>query len=262
MKAIFLLVTLACSVQLFSQVPNPSFENWQDVQSWEEPVNWETNNGNSFISVTKVDQLTNGTYAMKVESRGPSFEGFAPGITCTSFEPNNYTNAMFLDYRIDSLSGGGNIEIIVWQLANNVYEQIGYWTTDLITTQVKPLLLPYSQLNQDTIKIEIRANSLLSPTGYFGHAEIIVDNIEQGFVDSVQKIKDNSLIKVYPNPSQGNIRVTNCSDCNYSLYAIDGSLINSGKVNNEIILIKDRGVYNLVLDDRETRYSSRVVVEK
>lgn len=204
MKLLLSLITVLILNPIFSQIPNSSFEDWYIENTLEVPLNWSTNNfNNGFVSVTKVESLTNGAHAMKVESKGLSFEGFAPGFAKTTFLPIQNIKNLELSYKIDSIEAGGNIEIIVSQLEGGEFQQLGYWTTNQKTSGIGYLQIPFNLINSDSLKIEIFANNHLTPTGYEGHAEIIVDELRMNLTSSTIKSSLKEEMIITPNPSTG-----------------------------------------------------------
>ncbi len=244
-----------------AQIPNASFENWEQENTWEVPTNWTTNNDeNNFISVTKVESLTDGDFAMKVETNGPSFEGLAPGIASCIFLPNGNSNTLEFSYRIDSLIAGGNVEAIILQLKNDHFNQIGYWKLDVVTQGIESLQIPLNSINSDSIKIEIRANSLLTPLGYEGYAEIIVDRLELELTSSSTNPK-KSKIKLFPNPSNGHFTIENCNGCKYQAYNTNGKIVKQGVILDRQVEIDDVGIYSLYIQKSNYRIQKKVIVQ-
>ena len=74
------------------QIPNASFENWVIENNFETPEFWHTNNySTNFTSVSKVDYLTEGNFAMKVKSNGPSLKE-STGLCVLYILPNAQYN--------------------------------------------------------------------------------------------------------------------------------------------------------------------------
>jgi hypothetical protein len=263
MKVSLIVVTILTITQVFSQIPNSSFEYWEQNSTWEFPSGWITNNINfTFVSVTKVDSLTNGDFAMKVESKGASFEGFAPGYALCTFISNNSFDSLGFSYRIDSIESDANIEVIVSQLNGSKYQQVGYWTTNQVTSGIEILRMPIVLINTDSIKLEVRANSILMPTGWEGHAEIIVDNMNLGLISSIKYPAYEDDIILYPNPSNGFITVEDIEmNIPYQLCTLDGKVIKFGILTDKTIEIQNTGVFILKLKIKDNWISKKIVVE-
>jgi len=236
MREIIVLISILITTPIFSQIPNGSFENWEQENSWEIPTNWQTNNAEmDFVSVTKVESLTDGDYAMKVESKGTSFEGYAPGIAQCAFMPSSSFNNIEISYTIDSIEGEGNIEIVASQNSDSTYLQIAYWKQESITTGIQSLQLPLSPVNGDSLKIEVRANSQLTALGYEGHAEIIVDMMELSLTSSTINYSLYDNITLYPNPFNNTLILCfpQIGQGKIELFTMEGRKVYSKRIENK-----------------------------
>ncbi len=188
-----------------SQIPNAGFEEWDSIVGVEEPVNWNTKNIEKFISVEKVPCLTQGQYAIKVSSNGPSFEGTSSGVAKTRFKPLHIYNTLLADIKIDTIDSG-KVEIILNQIVGGNVNQIGYWTKDTTTNGINniEILVDYETL--DTIEILIIAHNTPGPLGSIGYSEIVVDNMNFANTNSIDDIKTNGFF-VFPNPSKNILSV-------------------------------------------------------
>lgn len=264
MKLIIVFISILVSTSIFSQIPNGSFENWKLENTLEIPENWSTNNALiNFVSVTKVESLTDGDYAMKVESKGTSFEGYAPGIAKNTFIPTTSFNTLELSYKIDSIEAGGNIEIVVSQYSGNAYLQIGYWKGENMSTGIESLQLPLIPVNGDSIRIEVRANSQLSPLGYVGHSEIIVDMMDLSLTLSTINPSSYDDILLYPNPTNKKFTIKGVKKKSpYIIYNFEGRLVKSGLLEDNSIEIDNNGVFYLKLQVEDRWVTKKLVVEK
>lgn len=264
MKTILVILSVLTTTQLFSQIPNGSFESWEQKNTWEVPRYWSTNNADmDFVSVTKVESITDGDYAMKVESKGTSFEGFAPGIAQTSFKPATSFNTLEFSYQIDSIIAGGNIEIVVSQYIENAYVQIGYWKQETATSGIQFLQLPLNSVNEDSIKIVVRANSHLTELGYVGHADITVDKMDLSMTSSTTNHPSIDDVFIYPNPTNKQFTINRVkNNTPFLLYNFEGQLIKSGLLIDNIVEIDTPGEYNLILQIEDTWVVKKVVVKK
>jgi len=264
MREIIVLISILITTPMFSQIPNGSFENWEQENSWEIPTNWQTNNAEmDFVSVTKVESLTDGDFAMKVESKGHSFEGYAPGIAQCAFMPSSSFNTLEISYTIDSIEGEGNIEIVVSQYSDSTYLQIAYWKQESITTGIQSLQLPLSPVNGDSLKIEVRANSQLTALGYEGHAEIIVDMMELSLTSSTTNSSLYEDVTLYPNPTNNKVTINGIKNKTpYLLYDSEGRLIKSGFLEDNSIEIDNSGVFNIRLQIEDVWIVKMIIVKK
>jgi hypothetical protein len=224
------LIILSVLVNSFSQVTNPSFELWNNINGIDQPEGWITNNKNGFVSVKKVPKLTNGDYAMNVKSNGISIEGRAPGSAKCSFIAAPQVNQILMNYRIDSINSPGEILITVKQKNGNQDVQLTQWSSKYTTQGIETLLLSFNQVSIDSMSIEILANSKLSSLGYVGYAEIIIDDISLNSSVAVDDlIKDDEELEVILN---GQLVVQFPLACHITLLAVNGAVINSYHYNN------------------------------
>ena len=137
-------------MSIHTQIPNASFENWVIENNFETPEFWHTNNySTNFTSVSKVDYLTEGNFAMKVKSNGPSFEGKHRVVRTVHFYPMpNIIFGIILQNWLDCFQEGSILVIIitVWR---NDYKRIGTWTSETMTTQIEQAQLPFKLVNND-----------------------------------------------------------------------------------------------------------------
>jgi len=264
MKALITILYIFFFCGLFAQIPNGSFENWETDLTDENPSHWTTNNvGPNFISVTKVMSLTDGLFAMKIKSRGPSFEGLGPGKVYCYLLPTNVYNTLSMTYRIDSLDTECNIEMIISQLNGQEEEQIGYWKRESVSNQDETLEIQLSKNVSDTLKIEIRANSRATPIGYSGHAEVVVDEMSLSYLSATNTEKKSEIMLFFPNPSTGSIFFKNLRHNSvFELYNIDGKLLKSGEITNELIHIQDEGAYILKYGTLDDWKVNKLIVRK
>lgn len=195
-------------MSIHAQIPNASFENWVIENNFETPEFWHTNNySTNFTSVSKVDYLTEGNFAMKVKSNGPSFEGKAPGYAYCTFLPNAQYNFLELSYRIDLIVSEGSILVIVSQFEGADYKRIGTWTSETMTTQIEQAQLPFKLVNNDSVKVEIFAATKITSLGYEGYSEVIVDGMHLDIRSGIDTDVIDYTFQILPNPTSGMITI-------------------------------------------------------
>lgn len=264
MKTIIFLSALLSSLPLLAQFPNASFENWEQQSTWEVPANWHTNNTEmGFVSVTKVESLTDGDYAMKVVNKGISFEGYDSGQANCTFLPSGSFNQLGLSCLIDSISGGASIDILISQYDGNQYEQIGSWHTEVTTSGIKDLAIPLSPINIDSLRIDIRSNSVLTATGQVGYAEIIVDNLSLSFTSSTVSEKGYDLFRIYPIPSTGWLTLSDLAlGKRYKLHDTGGNLIEAGTLSSRSFYVKKDGLLILSIEIDDEWIHRKIMVKR
>ncbi len=235
MKTIVTLF-LFIPVFMFAQIPNNSFENWV-VGNTEYPVQWITNNNPSYISIFKVYESYSGSFAAKVVSNGPSFEGAAPGWLKTSFIPATIPTQLTLYYKCDSILSPAYGAITINQYINGINTEIGK-AEILSKTQSFTLLAISLNCSQIPDSIDIKISSVTVNNGivYEGYISIIVDDIvfsnTTGFIDPSLK----EILKLFPNPVNGylNLEVSEDFDIQNGIIQIidlNGKLLKNMTLN-------------------------------
>ena len=268
-KSILLsIIILFLSEITESQIPNAGFEEWDSIAGIEEPVNWDTKNVEKFISVEKVPYLTQGQYAIKVSSNGPSFEGTSSGMAKTRFKPLDIYNTLLADIKIDTIDSG-KVEIILNQIEGDKINQIGYWTKDTITNGINNIEIPVDYETLDTIEILIFAHNTPVPLGSIGYSEIIVDNMNFTNISSIEEIKANDFF-VFPNPSKDILSITFAVsfDGKFEIINNAGRIIKTYEIQNKVLEKLDishlpNGIYYIKAIDNKGRVSfGKFVVER
>ncbi len=250
-----------------SQIPNAGFEEWDSIGGVEEPVNWNTKNVESFISVEKVPYLTQGQYAIIVSSNGPSFEGTSSGVAKTRFKPTQIYNTLTAEIKIDTIVSG-KVEIILNQIVDENINQIGYWTKDTTTNGINNIEIPLDYETLDTIEILIFAHNTQGALGSIGYSGIVVDNLYFANISSIDKIKANDFF-VFPNPSKNVLSVKFPMRFGGKLEIIDnsGRILKTYKVQSKALEKLDisnlpKGIYFLKAIDKKksSKYNARSFV--
>ena len=104
----FVLVTfgwLVVSGEIFGQIQNGGFEEWNKTNQSELPINWDELLENSDSCVIKSIQSVEGSFALSLASRNLTEGFFGPAYLGTRFKPSGLNNRLSFYYLIDSLSG-------------------------------------------------------------------------------------------------------------------------------------------------------------
>jgi hypothetical protein len=184
MRTPFLLsILLSTSVLFAQQIPNAGFENWSMVGDVEEPDGWTTNNYPGFITVEKSTDSYSGEYAMYVINNGISFEGPLPGTASTNFTPTENANLLSFHVKVDSISGTGGVRILVFGIAEGVYDEIGSWQSSEIIPEYAYIEVETEPfMDYEEIRITIAAVGGNDETGTStGHASFFVDEMSTSF---------------------------------------------------------------------------------
>lgn len=241
---------------IYSQIPNSNFEEWILVDSIEQPMGWISNNVRFFISTEKVSSLTQGQYAVKVSSNGPSIEGTSLGVLKTKFKPAQVFDYLTMSYKIDSIEEG-KVEVKINKISNNSTTQIGYWVKDTFSNEIELIEIPLAYELLDTLEIIIIAGNTLTGIGSKGYSEIIIDEI--GLTNLTAQIELNKeVVSLFPNPTSNSITVKLSTDFYGELWIVDelGRIFqtyklkgNDSNFNIDISGLK-KGLYYLKMFDK------------
>lgn len=191
-----------------AQVPNSTFEEWQTIDSIENPTHWETNNYYvGYTPVAKTTDAIEGDYSMKVSSTAKDILGTATGYGCAHVKlvlPLEY-KYLTASVKIDTVDTEGEVSIRVkqWQAGSGLYEKIGTWKATAATKGVVQVILPIEQEGLDTVLIEVWAKNHYDPfAGTIGYTEMIIDNLQL----TTSVLVDENMQKdiswaVFPNPT-------------------------------------------------------------
>jgi Secretion system C-terminal sorting domain len=195
--------SLICSFT-FAQ-SNPNFEQWTNVQTWEAPIAWQTNNLQFFISVSKSFDAQSGMYAANLISNGPSFEGPAPGWMKTSFVPLTPCDTLYYHLKIDSIDSPGVVGVSIKGFHGGAVlfsNTVNYANETTNYNQYALPTLNQSTLAVDSIQLVFMAKSINSALGYYGHVEFKVDAVSCSNVLSLNDLSNQEAnFFPYPNPT-------------------------------------------------------------
>jgi hypothetical protein len=220
-----------------AQVPNGNFEEWQTIDSIENPVHWETNNFYvGYYPVAKASDAIEGDYSMKVSSTARDLLGGATGYGCAhvKFVPTEEYKYLTASVRVDTVDTEGEVSIRVkqWQPGSGFYEKIGTWKVTTVTNGVVQVVLPIEQTGLDTVLIEVWAKNYYDPFIFpIGYTEMIIDNLKLTTTVSTKELKNNHSWRIYPNPATDAINIQFqhpvSKPCTLRLFDIHGRLLQS-----------------------------------
>jgi hypothetical protein len=179
----------------FAQIPNGNFEEWQTVDSIENPVNWETNNYYvGYFPVAKTMNAIQGNYSLKISSTAKDVGGNATGNGCAhvKFVPTEVYKYLTASVKIDTVDTNGEVIIRV---------KIGSWKATSATSGVVQVTLPIDQVGLDTLLIEIWAKNNYELLEVPGYTEMIIDNMQLKMTVAVQEPENSPFGVLYPNPA-------------------------------------------------------------
>ncbi len=220
-----------------AQVPNGNFEEWQTIDSIENPVHWETNNFYmGYTPVAKTSDAIEGDYSMKVSSTARDLWGGATGYGCAhvKFVPTEEYKYLMASVRVDTVDteGEASIRVKQWQPGSGLYEKIGTWKDTAATNGVVQVVLPIEQAGLDTVLIEVWAKNYFDPSIFpIGYTEMIIDNLQLTTVVAAKEPNNNPGWTIYPNPATEliNIQLQKplTKPCTLRLFDFHGRLLQS-----------------------------------
>lgn len=262
----------------FSQIPNGNFEEWQTVDSIENPVHWESNNNYvGYTPVAKTFDAIEGDYSMKVSSTARDLGGGATEDGCAhvKFVPSEEYKYLTASVRVDTVAPEGEVSIRVkqWQPGSGLYEKIGTWKDTVSTNGIFQVVLPIEQIGLDTVLIEVWAKNHYDPfTGIIGYTEMIIDNLQMTTMVAAMETKNNFGWTIYPNPAKDAINIElqrpATKPCTLRLLDLQGRLVQSHDfINYSIIYMPlantSPGIYLLELVVQgEAKLTEKVVINK
>jgi hypothetical protein len=234
-----------------AQITNPSFEEWITESNYLVPLGWRTNNTLDPVirlPVTKDTFLSDGKYAMKIESIGWSFPPY--GLATTTFKAIAINNVLSFDYLVDSIRGNGsiNIKVHIGNTQNGFYQIVFNQDIKESNDIIGKIEVPIIMNNIDSVQITILAKAANNDLSPWGHASIIIDNMK---IESATKVsnqdKKNQQILIYPNPSKGDFTIEGGENASFALYTTDGKLVNYGLLKNGNFQIEEKGLFILLI---------------
>lgn len=247
-----LVIFLGLQGQLPAQViPNASFETWNFNGSWEDPADWGTPNGTTFImgftTVTKASVAVTGSYSVKLTTRSQA-NLIIPGVIATGsvdvfakifkggFPLADSVKFLSGYYRFlnDTLIAGYDSALFVsylwkWNSALNRRDTIAYLNFRAPTASTfQPFWAPYSYVSKalpDSAFILMASTKDLvtpKPSGSLWVDQLVFSNTV-----GVQEPAEEAL-RLYPNPAGEVIRISGMNPSQQAvleLFDLKGSLV-------------------------------------
>lgn len=248
MKLITTFISTLLTLNLFAQVTNNSFDNWELVggfgQAYEIPVGWQTNNHRDIngFNVTPVIKLpTSDGFLARIESNNRGIDSFSKGILYQKISTKNLSTISY-ESKCDSIDKLGSCVVLI---LNSLGDTILY--TDSIKqveTQFNTHTIdidPEWVTGNDSIivKFEAYGNLFYLEPALDAYAVFLVDNIKADLKLSTEKINlsDFSNISIYPNPTTGIVWIKNAKDFDaYAVFSTNGQRNQLGVLEQSISL--------------------------
>lgn len=258
MKKSLLFAIAICTVLFVkAQIPNPGFENWTTVGSYEDPDGWGTLNSTtsalSVLTVTKGTPGNPGNSYIKLTAKSLGAFGVIPGITVTGvIDPTSQTvtggfpytqRPASLDGSFQHMATGTGGGILIWSWHWNS----GLMTRDTICAGYLPLsgmamswtnfsvpLVYVNSGNPDSCMILMVTSNPAVANDY-----LWVDDLHFTFPSGIQNTAATTpQISLYPNPAHGKLNVFagNLLNANCTMQVVD--------VTGKLMIEKTEHVFN------------------
>lgn len=270
----FVIVVLFLSLndQLNSQIPNSGFEEWEQIENFEKPNFWDTNQDTNYLRLVRDTHCVEGKYSLKfIPSNGSAWAicesivkseikfntPLSPGQSLyfhARLIPNNIHEAVFLAVGIQLYSEGKFIDII-----NSYYFKS--------ISEFREFEIPFQSEDVDSLIIAFSGGS----AGGFNDGCYFQSF---GWVDAVSIRPSNTLgigevteydVSIFPNPTSGLIFISGLPEGNYSykIFSITGEMILLGRLRESKVEIPNKGFYILSLEQAnlvQSRIMKKIIV--
>lgn len=263
---IYLLVSIPAFIfsQNVSMMKNLSFEEtWtEDIPMELQPDGWKVISGN--VEKIKSDDAQHGNYAVYIEpvnDLGTQF-GMLIGedtmtrypVSISYYMKGSLTGSDFITSTVSIISNGKVIGNGILSLASG----------DIDTTyQQFTIDINYTQSHQpDSITLVI---SCIGETSNGGASNMYIDNITftYGNVNIIKHDKNIENIRIYPNPSNGQIHIETADNTNIRIFNIEGRLVeNHININPYSVLNLNvsAGIYFMHIQTGKTTTVHKLIV--
>ena len=281
MKKLFLLLTLLLSFSVQSQIPNSSFEEWEDVifydpfgnsVTYEKPLDWETNQKFGFERLQKSIDSQDGDYSLKLlYSLGSQWDG-CHSLASTSIDfinPLGPNKSLFFYFKSISSNNDGEDFFRVYLNFYQNGEIIGQfeWLNYDETPEYTLIEIPLIEYSDSISVFFSGAASGNGSDGCIDISTIWIDNlsIDESILSTIDNQFDKIII-LYPNPVQNILRIENNSTIEITsikIYDVLGRLVLVEKRNlNQVdVSYLDRGVLFVDIETDQGVYTKKVIKE-
>ncbi len=213
MKSFWITFFFSCQILVsIAQIPNGNFEQWETLDSIENPVHWATNNYYvGYKPVMKEEAAISGLYSMKISSTARDVFGTAtlPGCAHVKLMPTQLYLFLTASIRIDSIDQGEITLRVKQRRPDGFYEKIGDWKSSTVTAGVQQITMPIAQTLLDTLLIEVWAFNTEIVLGNVGYSEAILDDLSLKTSVGIHEtpVTNDLHWKIWPNPARDFITI-------------------------------------------------------
>lgn len=238
---------------IYSQIPNSGFEDWDDPFNPTVPLEWTTNATANLERVVRTDDRTEGEFALKlIPSSLSAWQGCGSVVYVDVPLPNPldpmqslYFNTKLLP--LDTVSNEGILNVqMEYFLQDSMIYSLGWQTREPIL-DYKTIEIPLPNLPADAFRLTFAGAAVNAPDdGCLLKSEIWIDEVEiskRGLTATSELDRDQTAI--YPNPSSGHFHIVQ-ADAAYDrvdIYDFSGKLIRSQGMSSSGLIIDAKGTF-------------------
>ena len=252
--SLLFLLSIIISSNLFSQeIPNGNLEMWELIDSHEDPVNWVTNNNDTFLFAEKEEDSCEADFGMKVFP-GVFIEAL-PGIAYTEFLINTIPDQLHFcamsniysdDFQIDTCT----VEIIFFNGLEEVHQAIWTNTVSIENWETFTLDLEGSSAEVTSARINIQASYPIPESPFQANPQTWI-NVDDFYFETIDNLSDDfsqNEINVYPNPAINQIHIRNILFQKAIILDISGKEVLTSFSNPINISTLESGTYFISLE--------------
>ncbi|MFK8009846.1 MAG: T9SS type A sorting domain-containing protein [Saprospiraceae bacterium] len=257
-KLILFFLFIYCSLFLFSQIPNGSFEEWEQIGNNVNPVNWQTNQDELTTRIIQ-DSIFKivGEYSMHFVSQPPNTSQDCNNTLSSSFIVNGglgENKSLFFALKLLSINSDNDVFFKVDISFFKNGQSLGAIDTSFQEE--------YDEFEIIEIPLNFPEANLIFLTFTGGAENGFVNNcfrrsvswldgliILNSSITSINEI-ENPSIKIFPNPSFGKIEIQGDWEKyqSYKIYDLLGKELEEGKLQSAELRLKYKGVLFVILE--------------
>jgi hypothetical protein len=227
MKIASILVLVAfLQFEVFAQIPNGGFEDWEQIHDFEKPLLWETNQHPYYLKRFEKDTLSvEGNYSLKVVPGSFSawYQCISHAWTAVNLQMplgENKSLTFFAKSIPDSLDHWGDGYVFL-RVEGKLFSAGSFkgsyeWYTYERIDDFTKVQIPIAHSNIDSLTIEIRGGALNGATDGCPHRSyswidgFAIEDTEISSANAGLRPNDK-IVSVFPNPSSGIIKIEKIS---------------------------------------------------
>lgn len=263
---------------LFAQIPNGGFEFWEQMQNFEKPLLWNTNQDSNYVRFIKDTDVYEGNYSLKIV--GSSNATGWNNCNSQAQMGMNFDIPLQMDKSLtfyvkcipDSTKALSGSYLIIEGSLYSGSELKGKikWQADAPIYTYTKIQIPIQEPNIDSINIVILGGAANgADDGCYDYSISWIDGLSIApttLVTTKESIPFEKSISIFPNPSSGRVELANSKTffSTYMLYSLEGKLLENGKVHQNTIQLNPiyHGTFILeLMDDEGSKIHKKLILE-